>query len=182
MNTGKFYPDMQKHDHGRVYRIWTQKKPSPLRLCQSTDLRGSEPHDRNSTQQTVPLAFDQLFDLFVFADKRGAQQIRDATLSVILQKLATDYELPMDLVIEVQTLLPARSPLMMMLWNVIAMCVPPSARAEYFTDIDDPAVAEAVGEAFLVTSSAARFVGRNDEAGYKIDACMWHCFDCSKSA
>jgi hypothetical protein len=103
-----------------TYRIPVLSRPKQLVLRNSRELIfAPDP----AQDEVVPISFQQLFGLHAFAHKRDATPMADMSLVVLLAKIASERQIPVDLLKEKTfECLSSESPLERMLACVIALC------------------------------------------------------------
>ncbi|KAF2246932.1 hypothetical protein BU26DRAFT_55726 [Trematosphaeria pertusa] len=131
MYTGRLFETMQKPTSSTVVFKYCDTN-KPLKLCLSQDLevhpvRAYGPH-------AIPLHFDELFRLYIFAVSRIAPEIQDVVVSLTFEKICIEGKVPVDLIpylVENTTDEPEPDELVHMLRAMIAVFADASEVTEY---------------------------------------------------
>jgi hypothetical protein len=100
--------------------------------------RFDDPIAPEPASKAVPMTFEQLFKLHAFAHKRDALHMADMSLTVLLAKIASENQIPVDLLKEKTfECLPSESLLERILACVLALCVDKKSFTQYPTWICD---------------------------------------------
>lgn len=176
MYTGQFYNGMST-EYGRTYQAPIFPLPGQLELCRSNELPAEVPKGITP----ISISFKHLFDLYVFADMRGAPRIEDTVLSLTLDRIYHERRIPIDLVQEVHDQVSNHTHLMSMLASIIALCV----GTETFFAHEDELPHNFLLDVIVAQKKKLDLIERqvadsniSIKANFRIASCTWHIGRC----
>ncbi|KAF2119296.1 hypothetical protein BDV96DRAFT_676201 [Lophiotrema nucula] len=163
--TGKFYEDM-KTDYSRQYIFDPLLHSKQIRFCNSSDI---------TNEGSIGLSFKQLFDLYVFADMRGAEVVKDVIVHLVSDKVAELERIPVNLLATLEDCPDTeRRGVLSHLARIIAMCADVNALSNYDENISQKRWVSISQEAQGCIRTITQWYSANNRTHLKLTACAFH--------
>lgn len=151
------------------YSIENHRRTMPIKLYLSDQ---AQEHAQARPEGSVPLSFEQLFDLAIFADTYSIPVISDTIISLVCDKICTEMRIPADQLQYLQENLSRKSKLLELLTIMLAFCVDMQSIGTYRDCIPRAMMANMFYYHRYMYANSHK--GDAPDGDQEMNACHWH--------